>query len=153
MHTTYTSGAARRNALDAERAQVGDTASGLYIARINAEHDAAGRVNPILDYFRDDTYQGDPDLHYHAFEYLFQLGRHWALWQSPRIGTFPRDMRDYAGPCTREESEESGEDRAYWYIADALGQTQHDGDRTQDYLAHATAVIGRLYSMSEEDGE
>lgn len=166
MHNTYTSGAARRNAITAQAPANDDYLTqtpGEYVAwqadldavrdRVNAEHDAAGRINPILDYFRDDTYQGDPDLHYHAAEYLFQLGRHWAEWQSARIGTFPHDMRDTFGPCTREESEESGEDRAYWYIADALNAHDDDGDRVQDYIAHATAVIGRLYSMSAEDGE
>lgn len=145
MHTTYTSGAARRK-------DIHDGAELFAVDVINRKHAAAGRINPILDWFRDETYQGDPDLYYRASEWLFQLGRHWAEWQSPRIGTFPHGMRDYAGPCTREESEGSGEDSAYWYIADALAG-QDDGDRVQDMIVHATAVIGRLYSMSAEDGE
>lgn len=153
MHTTYTSGAARRNALDDARALYGPTGTALYIDDVNATHDAIGHINPILDYFRDDAYPGSPDLNYTAGEYLFQLGRHWSEWQSPRIGTFPHDVRDYAGPCTREESEESGEDRAYWYIADALAGDTHayTANRVQDYIVHAVAVIGRLYTMSGGD--
>ncbi len=150
MHTTYTSGAARRNALDDARRQANGMFTDLVVADVNATHDAAGRINPILDYFRDDAYPGSPDMHYYASEYLYALAHHWAEWQSPRIGTFPLDVQSYAGPATREESEESGEDRAYWYIWDAL-TGQGDGDRVQDYIVHATAVIGRLYSMSGGD--
>lgn len=146
MHTTYTSGAARRN-------DIHDGAELFAVDVINRKHAAAGRINPILDYFRDDTYQGDPDLYHHASEWLFQLSRHWAEWQSPRIGTFPHYVQSYTGPATREDAEASGEDRAYWYIMDALDAHADNGDRVQDLIVHATAVIGRLYNMSAEDGE
>lgn len=75
-------------------------------------------VNPILDAFRDD-WGSEPNA-YSTHEWLFQLARHWALWQSERMGTFPLDYRDPWGPVSREESEESGEDSVYWDISDAI---------------------------------
>jgi hypothetical protein len=122
-------------------------------------------VNPILALFRGDDSR---DNAYGTHEWLFQLARHWALWQSPAIGTFPLDYRDPSGPCDRAYSEETGEDAAYWAIDDAIrahiteiGGIVGDGDpwewATDDFdtadkiganvpqmIAHATAVLARL---------
>lgn len=101
-----------------------------------------------------------------VWEWLFQLARHWALWASPRIGTFPLDYRDPSGAATRAESEETGEDHAYWAISDVVqsvlaengatiieDQTCPDGwthtgperadDIVQDMIVHAVAVLNR----------
>lgn len=161
MHATFTSGAARRAHLDLLRERRGTLSEGD-IASVNAEHDRRGLINPILDLFRDDGYSGSPDLHGVTGEYLFQLARIWSEWQSARIGTFPLEYRDYAGPLEREHSEESGEDRAYWEITDLLSTFQMDwrlrghgtietADRIQDFIVHATAVLDRIYGATKDE--
>lgn len=159
MHAIFTSGAARRRDL---RSIEGYPPLPSKIIAVNAEHDRRGRTNPILDLFRDDTYTGDPDLHYHATQFLFQLARVWSEWQSARIGTFPLEYRDYAGPVDREYSEESGEDREYWEITDVISDFQMDwrlrghstietGNRIQDFIVHAVAVLDRIYDITNEE--
>lgn len=163
MHATFTSGIARRRDIDAARLQNPEHEFTMQdIEGINAEHEREGRVNPILDLLRDewDAY----GAHAIAVEYLFQLARHWAAWQSPRISTFPLDYRDPSGPASREDSEESGEDRVYWEIDDALTEADRVlqfhghgdrpgavGDRIQDYIVHATAVLDRIYEATKDD--
>jgi hypothetical protein len=182
MHRTFTSGAARRAEVtsryvyapmiiehgpdgELEFRTEADVENDAMAEQVNARHDKAGLINPILDVARDTLYSGDSDLGSHLHEWLFQLARIWSEWQSPRIGTFPLDYRDPCGQVTREQSEESGEDRAYWEIDDALaraaGITDEGPDRwdqpeasaqllrgysdsIQDYIAHATAVLSRL---------
>ncbi len=163
MHATFTSGAARRRDIDAARLQNPEhELTEQDIAGINAEHDREGRINPILDLFRDDGYSGSPDLHDTASEYLFQLARIWSEWQSARIGTFPLEYRDYDGPLDRAESDEDGEDRTYWEITDALSDYQMDQrlrgastndtiDRIQDFIVHATAVLTRIHDATKDD--
>lgn len=171
MHATFTSGAARRRELATLPAGHGaviiDYGNGYEIRgstpekravheAVDARHDRAGRINPILDLLRDE-WDGH-EAHAIAVEYLFQLARHWSAWQSERIGTFPLDYRDYAGPLTREQSEASGEDRTYWEIEDALTEAERvlrfrglSLDAIQDYIVHATAVLGRIYEATKED--
>lgn len=157
MHTTFTSGAARRRDIDTARLQNPEHDLTMQdIEGINAEHGRDGRINPILDLLRDE-WDGH-EAHAIAVEYLFQLARHWSAWQSERIGTFPLDYRDYAGPLTREQSEASGEDRIYWEIEDALTEAERvlrfrglSLDTIQDYIVHATAVLGRIYEATKED--
>jgi hypothetical protein len=181
MHRTFTSGVARRNELATEHTPgdpliFWDNDAGYeirgtspenqaMITRVNARHEQAGLINPILDRARDDLYQGDPDLGSHISEWLFQLARIWSEWQSPRIGTFPLEYQDHFGPVTREQSIETGEDYAYWSIDDALaemagivdiGADRWDqpevstqlvmgySDLIQDAIVHATAVLSRL---------
>lgn len=131
MHTTFTSGAARRRELDplpvGGGALIIDYGNGYEIRgssaeeraaidAVNAKHDALGRINPILDLLRDEW--DAHEAHAIAVEYLFQLARHWAAWQDASMGTFPLDYRDMSGPASREEAEGGGEDRVYWGITD-----------------------------------
>jgi len=123
--------------------------------------ETAHEPNPILLAFRE-TYDGSA---YDTHEWLFQLARHWALWQSPRIGTFPLDYRDPYGPVERERSEESGEDSVYWEIEDLMygvSGTQAEnadaddvlrrGNLAQDMIVHAVAVLSRLDTWLENNG-
>jgi len=165
MHHTFTSGAARRADMQARyvhapmiikpgptgelefRTEV-DAENETMIEQVNARHHQAGLVNPILDLFRDHTYQGDPDLGSTLSEWLFQLARHWSEWHSARIGTFPLEYRDPSGPVTKQDSLETGEDDAYWQIEAALDEVdpsnERKGDVQQDLIVHATAVLSRL---------
>lgn len=162
MHATFTSGLARRLHLDYHRDCRGGVLDSSSIAAINAQHDRRGLINPILDLFRDDGYSGSPDLHGVTLEYLFQLARIWSEWQSARIGTFPLEYRDFAGPLDRGDSETSGEDRAYWEITDVLSDFQMDwrlrghgtietSNRIQDFIVHATAVLDRIYEATKDE--
>lgn len=163
MHATFTSGDARRRDIVAARLRRPNPDLTMQdIDGINAKHDALGRINPILDLFRDDAYHGDPDLGLKAAEYLFQLARIWSEWHSARIGTFPLEYRDYAGPAPRDYAEQSGEDRAYWEITDQLSElnvrlrqsgvgTNAAIDRIQDVIVHATAVLDRIYQATKEE--
>jgi hypothetical protein len=168
MHRAFTSGAARRAEVtsryvhapmiiksgptgELEFRTEADDENAKMIEQVTKWHDRAGRINPILDIFRDDTYQGDPDLGHHAHEWLFQLARHWSEWQSPRIGTFPLDYRDPSGPLTKAESEESGEDRVYWEIEAVLDEVDDlapGGNTQQDHIVHATAVLSRILDLN-----
>lgn len=105
--------------------------------------------NPILTEFRGDCDWGD--LFGSATEWLFQLARHWSEWQSPRIGTFPYDFRDPSGPASRADSEAMGEDRVYWTLEAVLDEVEYS-NLVQDYIVHATAVLHRIYTMSELTG-
>ena len=122
------------------------------------------QVNPILEAFRDE-WPSEPNA-YTTHEWLYQLARHWAEWQGPRIGTFPIPGTYIAGEvATREESEESGEDRVYWEIQDALerfrkaqpSNTADDITPTarliQDAIVHATAVLDRLDNWATANGQ
>jgi hypothetical protein len=161
MHATFTSGAARRAAVAAARTRtpmqwsedgthlesgIIDQLNTLRSEIVNRRDDERGLTNPILDAFRDDATSGD--MYFYVSEWLFQLARHWSEWQSPRSGTFPLEYRDPAGPVTRQEADDSGEDLAYWDIEAALddvdpGNERH-GDLQQDLIVHATAVLTRL---------
>lgn len=178
MTDGYTSGARRRNDLTAllEGTQITHVRS---VAGVNEGHALAGRINTILDTFRDADYGHDA-----VFEWLFCLGYVWTEWQSPRLGAFPVENWSPGaddGPTTFAESERSGEDRGYWgiqgalrdYVArlDGITVTDYDdgtwgynidsGDLTmrrvqineeiQDRIAHATAVLTRLLRTFEED--
>lgn len=167
MHATFTSGAARRRDLTAARLQNPEhELIDQDIEGVNAEHDAAGRINPILDLLRDEW--DAPNAHFIAVEYLMQLARHWSAWQDARMGTFPLDYRDPSGPTPRDLAFESGEDRVFWEIDDALaaiaGLTTTDedrwgsddrdlsvDDRILGYIVHATAVLTRIYEATKED--
>jgi hypothetical protein len=153
MHATFTSGAARRRDITLTAAGMGRMiATPADLTAINNEHDRKGRINPILDLLRDE-WDGH-EAHAIAVEYLFQLARHWSEWQSERIGTFPLDYRDYAGPLPRKQSEASGEDRTYWEINDVLYDDailHGSSDRTQDLIVHATAVLDRIYEATKDD--
>lgn len=144
----YTSGTARRRALsELYRTPMAGTRS--MIDRVNA---ADHGDNPILDLLRDET----PIEHDTTVEWLFQLARHWSLWQSPRIGTFPLDYRDPSGPVDREMSMESGEDQVFHLIDDALRVDSEDTESSyrqdaDDLIAHATRVLIHLYNLTEED--
>ena len=87
-------------------------------------------------------------------EWLFQLARHWILWQSSRIGTFPLDYRDPSGPVTREDSEETGEDYDYWAIEDILNVVEREqgSDAVQDMIVHTTKVLARLDDWLSANG-
>lgn len=114
--------------------------------------------NPILTEYRIENGNGNDGSAYETHEWLFQLARHWALWQSSRIGTFPLDYRDPSGPASREESEESGEDSVFWTIEDALVSlvtfdgSDGYGDLQQDAIVHATRVLSRLDDWYEFTG-
>lgn len=118
-------------------------------------------ANAILTEMRIEGVSADT-----VWEWLFQLARHWALWQSPRIGAFPLDYRDPSGAATQAESEETGEDAAYWTINSVLQSVLRENgvtiieDQTcpdwwthtgperadnivQDMIVHAVAVLNR----------
>lgn len=106
-------------------------------------------TNPILSEFRLEN--GPRSDAYATHEWLFQLARHWALWQSPRIGTFPLDYTDPSGPVDEQTSEETGEDTAYWTICAAIASLPDSwADRI---IAHATHVLMRLDSAYMERGD
>lgn len=90
------------------------------------------------------NYSSDP--YAECSEWLFQLARHWALWQSPAIGTFPLEYRDPSGPASRDEAEETGEDRAYWEISDILRDTGNQ----ERQIVHTVRVLSRLLALLEE---
>lgn len=146
--TTYTSGTARRRAIDAEFDPLQPWLTFVAIDRVNAiDHGD----NPILDLFRDAKLSHDT-----LIEWLLQLARHWRLWQSPRIGTFPMAYRDPLGPVSRPLSAETGEDAVYHLIDDALRLDMEDTesayrDDADDLIVHATRVLIRLYNLTSED--
>lgn len=173
----FTSGARRRN--DIAALLEGTSITHVHsIAMLNEGHALTGRINPILDSFRDEEHGHDA-----TFEWLFQLGRVWTQWQDARIGTFPvENWTPGSGEVTAyEESQRTGEDAAYWdieyalrgYVAslDAVSVTDYDdgtwgynidgGDLTmrrveineeiQDRIVHATKVLTRLLTQFEED--
>lgn len=133
-----------------------------------ADDDEHLPTNPILDIIRDGWDSGDPLSC--TSEALFQLARHWSLWQSPRIGTFPLDYRDLSGPVPRSWSDDSGEDSLYYDIDDQIRgylERRHcviEWDRhrdwtwyphrfdtigepscdVQDMIVHAVTVLNRL---------
>lgn len=83
-----------------------------------------------------------------TIEWLFQLTRHWWLWQHPHMGTPYCPVGDPNGPVPREWSEESGEDSVYYTIADILDALPTDNDRIRTIL-HTYAVLNRLYNLHE----
>lgn len=174
--TDFTSGARRRN--DITMVLLGTKIVHTHsIAMLNEGHALTGRINPILDSFRDEEQGFDG-----TFEWLFQLGHVWTQWQDARIGTFPvENWRPNLAHATLEESQLTGEDRAYWEIEYALrgyvqgldgvsiqdyddgswGYHIDSGDLTmrrieineeiQDRIVHATKVLTRLLHQREED--
>lgn len=125
-------------------------------------------TNVLLDVIRDGWDSGNPLSCGH--EALFQLARHWALWQSARIGTFPLNYRDPSGPVSRGFAEETGEDQLYWDLDEQIRTyliqrgatiTEEGNDNwtweggegdlgvtIQDMLAHAVAVLDRLENLA-----
>ena len=123
--------------------------------------------NALLDTFRED-FKSDPSAHT-TNEWLFQLARHWAAWQSVRIGTFPLDYRDPSGPASRAASMATGDDFVYYVIDDILARMagvdsetsdarwelpRHTGseDAIQDAIQHCVAVLSRLDDWLELTG-
>lgn len=126
-------------------------------------------ANVILDRVREYVDTSEMSA-YDTHEWLIQLARHWALWQSPLIGTFPLDYSDPSGPVDRATSEDTGEDDTYYAIDDVIreyleskGVSIHEGesqpggwspayrigtlgagDDVALMIAHATAVLARL---------
>jgi len=139
----YTSGTARRRAIDIEcdRLQV----AFLGFAAIDRVNAVDYGDNPILDLLRDVA----PLSYDTVSEWLFQLARHWSLWESPRIGTFPVYVYDPSGPVDRELAAESGEDLVFHEIDDALRVDPEDTesayrDDADDLIVHATRVLMRF---------
>lgn len=92
------------------------------------------------------------DRYAETSEWLFQLARHWALWQSPAIGTFPLDYRDPSGEVSRDISEETGEDSTFWAIEDVLTAVRlasTDPHAIERQIVHATRVLTRLHGALE----
>jgi hypothetical protein len=126
--------------------------------------------NHLLYEFRL-NYWSDPAAQ--TGEWLFQLGRHWTLWQDARIGTFPLIFGDPSGPASKADAEETGEDSTYWSIDEIIQEciTSWGGEITetdtgwdwyasdhkrvstyvQDTIVHAVRVIDRLYRLHDHD--
>lgn len=174
MFTSFTSGAARRNAIGALTAHT-TLPMDRPIAAVNSEYALTGLINPILDAFRDADFGYDA-----VFEWLFQLGHLWPTWMEG--APFPVEgWMSLTGPTEYDESQRTGEDAAYWLIDEALRDyvatldgieiTDYD-DRTWGFrvitghlllrrvevcdqvaarIRHATAVLARLLHQFEED--
>lgn len=104
--------------------------------------------NHLLYEFRG-NYASDP--YHETIEWLFQLTRHWWLWQHAEMGTPYLDVHDPSGPVPQEWSDESGEDSTYWAIDEILDGLPTDHDRIATIL-HAYAVLNRLLNLHEESG-
>lgn len=106
-------------------------------------------------------------------EWLFQLGRHWNLWQDEEMGSFPISRRDLFGPVDRATSEATGEDSDYYTIDDILrslleqrgaktwtdsedgwSHMAHPADERyiQDLIVHTVKVLERLYNLLNAAG-
>lgn len=99
--------------------------------------------NVILNHFRENVHSASEfDTH----EYLFQLARHWSLWQDMSMGTFPLDYSDPSGPAGRDFAEETGEDFLYWELMDELNvlASKVTGAQVQETISFAVKILDRL---------
>lgn len=103
--------------------------------------------NHLLYEFRGNFHS---DAHHETVEWLFQLTRHWWLWQHDAMGTPYLDVHDPGGPVPKEWSDESGEDSVFYtieQIIDDLPDTEH---RIRTIL-HTYAVLNRLLNLIESN--
>lgn len=102
--------------------------------------------NPIVEVALESF---DGDRWSWSFENLFQMCR---LWSEYRDDAPPIDWRDsMPGHVSRSESEETGEDYAYWEAVDAL-ETIPVTDR-QSAVVQAFHYFESVYDSAKEAGE
>lgn len=124
-------------------------------------------TNPIIDIARESW--DSHDAYFCASEWLFQMARLWTEHQSPDTGTFPIDYRDPSGPATYIQSQETGEDSAYWEAvgailteqglpatpaqfeawADGLVALGYNPHRAMRHIMQATAILDRIARICE----